>query len=207
MADVESHRVDRESTKLYLDYLDKEMNIMGILSAFCVATVAFSLKELLDAGKDSPLLDMWNNGHWYVLLGSTLLLGAAAWFYQQRSNLAWNYGQISLTLAAPSVTGTELYDWLRDADAWDTWIPYRWGFFFLWPGLAGYGVVAAGFKCSWIARWEAIGIYLAGTIIVLLISWRCAAILAANPYDDDPLTLASFLGAKQEQASAAPQET
>jgi len=31
--------VDREGAKLYLEYLDKEMNIMGILSTFCVATV------------------------------------------------------------------------------------------------------------------------------------------------------------------------
>lgn len=199
MAERQTHPVHPESAKLYLDYLDKEMNIMGILSAFCVATVAFSLKELLEAnGNSAPTLQtIWINGAWYILIGSALILGAAACFYVQRSNLAWNYGQISLTLAAPTVTGLALYDWLRDADGWDTWIPYRCGFFFLWPGLAGYGVAALGFKCSWISNPKASTIYIAIVVLLLAACWRCARILAAHPYDDDPLTLSSFFGVQR----------
>jgi hypothetical protein len=192
VSEQETHQVHRESTKLYLEYLDKEMNIMGILSAFCVATVAFSLKELLEAIAPSPLRTIWDNGGWYIMTGSALILGAGAWFYGQRSNLAWNYGQISLKLTAPTITRTELYDWLADADAWDTWIPYRCGFFFLWAGLAGYGVAAIGFKYSWIANSTAIGVYIAVVLVLLAICWRCARILAANPYEDDPLTWESF---------------
>ena len=194
MTEQQTHQVDRESTKLYLAYLDKEMNIMGILSAFCVATVAFSLKELLEANGNPPppLQTIWVNGAWYVLIGSALILGAAGWFYVQRSNLAWNYGQISLTLAAPTVTGLKLYDWLRDADAWDTWIPYRCAFFFLWAGLAGYGVAALGFKYSWIAHPMPIWIYISVVVVLLAVCWRCAHILAAHPYEQDPLTLKNF---------------
>jgi hypothetical protein len=58
---------DAENATLYLRYLDKEMNIMGILSVFCIATVAFPLKELLEAQKSTPLADMWENTKDYVL--------------------------------------------------------------------------------------------------------------------------------------------
>jgi len=37
--------------KHYLDYLDKEMTIMGILSAFCVAVVAALLNGIFTADK------------------------------------------------------------------------------------------------------------------------------------------------------------
>ena len=37
--------------KHYLDYLDKEMSIMGILSAFCVAVVAALLNGIFTADK------------------------------------------------------------------------------------------------------------------------------------------------------------
>jgi hypothetical protein len=195
MSEQETHQVHRESTKLYLEYLDKEMNIMGILSAFCVATVAFSLKELLEASAPSPLKTIWDNGGWYILTGSALMLGAGAWFYGQRSNLAWNYGQISLKLAAPAITPrTELYAWLANADAWDTWIPYLCGFFFLWGGLAGYAVAAVGFKYSWIANSTAFEIYVAVVIVLLAVCWRCAWILASNPDEDDPITLKRIFG-------------
>lgn len=202
MAELQTHQVDPESAKLYLEYLDKEMNIMGILSAFCVATTAFSLKELLEAKDQTPLMTIWNNGAWYILIGSALMLGAAGWFYGQRSNLAWNYGQISLTLTARTVTGMDLHDWLVNADAWDTWIPYRCAFFFLWAGLAGYAVAAVGFKCSWIAHPTLIGIYIAIVIVLLAGCWRCARILAAHPYEEDPLTLASFFSLKPHKRKA-----
>src|SRR5216684_2950180 len=100
MAEQETHQVHRESTKLYLDYLDKEMNHMGILSAFCVATVAFSLKELLEAQKPAELWQIRDSAKAYILVGSFLIIAAAAWFYKQRSTLAWFYGQICLALTA-----------------------------------------------------------------------------------------------------------
>ena len=37
--------------KAYLDYLDKEMAIMGILSTFCVLTIGLTLNAALGAEK------------------------------------------------------------------------------------------------------------------------------------------------------------
>src|SRR6266516_4768099 len=81
--------------KHYLDYLDKEMTIMGILSACCVAVVAALLNGIFTAAKG-----LWRSvarcGFWYGLVGSVFFLLAAFSFYVQRSHLAWLYGQISL---------------------------------------------------------------------------------------------------------------
>jgi len=190
----ETHIVDREGAKLYLDYLDKEMNIMGILSAFCVATVGFSLKEVLGAQGSTPLALVWEHDAWVILIGSVLVLGAAVAFYVERSTLAWCHGQISLTLAAPAITGSELYDWLVEADSWGTWIAYRVGFFFLWAGLAGYGIAATGAKSTSITNHCALAFYIMGVIIALLSSWRVASIVKAHSYDNNPLIFKRFFG-------------
>ncbi len=199
MGEPKTHEVNPEGTKLYLDYLDKEMNIMGILSAFCTATVAFALKELLAADADKSLAKIWENSRCFVVIGSLLIFGAAAWFYRQRSDLAWYYGQISLTQAAPQVIRFKLFEWLRDADSWKTWIPYRCGFFFLWPGLAAYMVSAVSYDWSKSVRPIALEIYALIVAALLLVCWRSACILAARPYDEDPLTLESFFCGKDKK--------
>jgi len=194
MCESNTHEVDPEGVKLYLDYLDKEMNIMGILSAFCVATVAFTLRELLEAEPNRPLEQIWEYSGWFV---SALILGAAAWFYRQRSDLAWYYGQISLTRAASEVTKTELFDWLKDADSWTTWISYRCGFFLLWPGLVAYMAAAVSYNWGCFAHATALGIYVSMVLVLLWACWRTACILAAHPYDENPLTLKSLFGKEE----------
>jgi hypothetical protein len=55
-------------TKKYLEYLDKEMTIMGILSAVCVAAPAGILNAVLS--KDSDVKSMfWNPGHFFIVIG------------------------------------------------------------------------------------------------------------------------------------------
>ena len=79
----------------YLGYLDKEMTIMGILSAFCVASLAVSIKLL--TSRDALRADqIARSGPVATVLFLVMLLLSAFSFYQQRSNLAWYYGQISL---------------------------------------------------------------------------------------------------------------
>jgi hypothetical protein len=46
----------REDLKPYLDYVEKEMNIMGVLSAFCALAPALAIKELLENIGPSPIL-------------------------------------------------------------------------------------------------------------------------------------------------------
>jgi hypothetical protein len=92
----------------YLQYLDKEMTIMGILSTFCVAVVALVLDRVGSAepSKQTFFYFLWKNQSFYIVLGSSCIALAAALFYQQRSALAWFYGQISLSIKVQQSTGS-----------------------------------------------------------------------------------------------------
>jgi hypothetical protein len=129
-------------TKQYLEYLDKEMTIMGILSAISVATPAGILSTVLADHKEvSPLVaGLLNAGQFFIFAGSGLCLVAALCFYKQRSTLAWYYGQICLTgaLTDEKSVSAELGEWLREADSWETWWPYSWGFTSLITATAEY---------------------------------------------------------------------
>lgn len=81
--------------KPYLDYLDKEMTIMGLLSAFSVALASFATERIVNAEKGF-LHDIWLVGRDHVIAGAATAILAAFFFYLQRSHLAWYYGQIAL---------------------------------------------------------------------------------------------------------------
>jgi hypothetical protein len=123
----------------YLTYLDKEMTIMGILSGFCVATLAASIKVFTSKDASAAQL-LWQVCPLPILLAHAMLLFAALAFYRQRSLLAWYYGQIALEDSGYS-TGCDLYQWLANADGWDTWINHQRGFWFL-AGAFFEGVMA-----------------------------------------------------------------
>jgi hypothetical protein len=56
-------------TKKFLEYLDKEMTIMGILSAVCVAAPAGILNAVLS--KDSEVKALfWIPGHFLIVAGT-----------------------------------------------------------------------------------------------------------------------------------------
>jgi hypothetical protein len=121
----------------YLGYLDKEMTIMGILSAFCVAVPSLVLERLTSAPKESELVEIWSQGEYSFLVASILMLFSAALFYKQRSLLAFYYGRIALGKPLKGHPEPEFKDWKELADSWTTWIPYNAG---VWTG------VAAGFE-------------------------------------------------------------
>jgi hypothetical protein len=130
-------KVDSSSSP-YVEYLDKEMTIMGLLSAFSVATPGLVVQSMAGAAASSPLTIVWNAGPRYWIVGSAAMLLAALLFYRQRSRLAWYYGQLCLarTPNAPEVDEAIL---LRDADSWETWVLYRWAFCALGVAVYIYG--------------------------------------------------------------------
>jgi len=67
--------------KPYLDYLDKEMTIMGILSAFSVAALGGVFTILTKADQIGPTL--WSGGSVFLVAGSAYCLIAASLFYKQ----------------------------------------------------------------------------------------------------------------------------
>jgi hypothetical protein len=180
---------DSDGEKGYLGYLDKEMSIMGVLSAFSVTVLSLYLFKVAGAeDKDGALADVWRHAPWCALAASLLQLFAALLFYRQRSLLAWHYGQIALARAQNAVVG-ELLD---EADSWATWILYRWGFTALTLGLAGYGLTfVMGHLSVDDERWWLVG-YGAATLLAGAVMWRIDWILRHHPYDEDPLARSCF---------------
>jgi hypothetical protein len=153
----------------YLDYLDKEMTIMGILSAFSVVAPAGILVTVI--GKDSQVgASLWSSTHPFVIAGSALCVLAASLFYKERSDLAWFYGQISLVVARGGDETTlagQLEELFREADAWSTWSPYVCGFVNLLAGFTEYFLAIILFAAP--SHWKWLLIYLHKVKIVTFI--------------------------------------
>jgi hypothetical protein len=158
-----------DKAKNYLDYLDKEMSIMGVLSTFCLAVPSLFFERVISADPNSIahdfLVKLWCNGSVYLVIASVLMLFGAAFFYKQRSKLAWYYGQIALKMALPSYTARELDQWLKDADSWETWIPYHWAYYTIIFAAAGFVLAISSVYGQWICscRW-----YFAVALLVFL---------------------------------------
>jgi hypothetical protein len=120
-----------DATKVFLDYLDKEMTIMGILSTFCIAAAALVVDRAASADKASFFKDLMTDHPVQVFIGSALLIAAGLCFYLQRSRLAHFYGSTCISLAAPSATEWSTKRWLVESYTWAAWIRYRVGFLFL----------------------------------------------------------------------------
>ena len=152
------------ATKPYLDYLEKEMLIQGILSAFCVVAAAGVFDRAINtgAGPSAFLRNLQANGTAYLIAGSVALLGAAVMFYLQRSDLAEFYGQITLStlrlfrdMTIPE-DSYNLPECVSRADSWTLWNRYKMGLAFLVLAGAEFGLAlviqsdinACAFGCS-----------------------------------------------------------
>jgi hypothetical protein len=107
--------------KPLLDYLDKEGNVMGLLSVFCVGTAALLLERLTGASPNTYLTRVWESGRTYVFIGSVLLLLAAAMFYRQRSTLLWVHGLLALAIARSHPPD----EYFETVEEWVFWSEYK----------------------------------------------------------------------------------
>jgi hypothetical protein len=128
--------------KPYLDYLDKEMTIQGILSAFCVATIGLVLDKVLGADPKiaSLLSTILMRGFAFVMLGSIAMALAALLFYLQRSYLARTYGDVASAAARNAAESS--WEPLPLADEID-WSSYQCGFAALTVAVFEYALVLA----------------------------------------------------------------
>jgi hypothetical protein len=176
-----------DGTKAYLEYLDREMTIMGILSSFCIAVVALVLKSVAGADSTSGWLfhDLSNHRMVEVSLGCAFLVLAAFCFYLQRSKLALTYGAICMAYAHHDPEHWEGDRWLIEADSWDLWLRYRTGFMLLSMSAIVFSLAVCrseGFDPGWLRPLETASLILimAGTGIHHLI-------LTTYRYDDHPI--------------------
>jgi hypothetical protein len=173
-----------EATKACLEYLDKEMTIMGILSTFCVAAAAVVIDRAASADKTSFFKDILTNHPTQVFLGSGFLMVAGLCFYLQRSRLAHYYGSTCISLAAPSATVWSTYRWHVEAYTWGTWIRYRIGFLFLFYTAVIYcNVIAQEIYPKQPYHWIVEGSLF---VIVSAVILGRIVILLTHPYSNDP---------------------
>jgi hypothetical protein len=126
----------------YCEYLDKEMTIMGLLTAFAVAVPALVLDHIAGAkASEQPTLYwMWQTEQVLLGAGSLVFFLAALSFYLQRSALAYYYGQLRLSLTEARYENASTKRLLERADFWSAWLSYNGAFALLILGFALYGV-------------------------------------------------------------------
>jgi hypothetical protein len=134
-------------TKGYREYLDKEMSIMGILSAFSVLAAGGVLSAVMGSDKGAAC-ELWKHEPLFIVVGAALCVLAASFFYKQRSDLAYYYGQICLVEALQSRDVQRAKELLEEADSWATWWAYSLGFTFLISGFLGFGLSLLFFVSS-----------------------------------------------------------
>jgi hypothetical protein len=172
-----------DALKVYLDYLDKEMTIMGILSTFCILTMGFVAEKLFFPEKES-LYKFWQSVNILCVFGLSGFLFAAFSFYRQRSLLAWFYGQLSLYKAKGD--DQEVDNLLNNSDSWYNWRWYQAGFGFLALAFLELGAACLSSVHAFIGRYEIII-----GVIIFIICAICTSffIIAYNkyPYEENPM--------------------
>lgn len=112
---------EKDRTKAYLSYLDKEMTFCGLITTFSLACALLLVDKMFPKAEVLPALDFKSP---YFISALFLFLFSAFLLFRQRANLAYNYGQISLELADSGFTNKSLDQWLRNGDAWQFWYYY-----------------------------------------------------------------------------------
>jgi hypothetical protein len=164
------------------------MTIMGALSAFAIASVALVANVFAGELKLGGITEkLWSHSALLVVSGGAAQLLAGLFFYLQRSNLAWMYGEICLTLVPGGhPSGVTTRSAIVNADSWSTWIPYRIAFAWLCLGYLFYGSAVGNELAP--KGWLHVSVWAAALpfVVVLVgsvIEWR---VLSVFEYEDDP---------------------
>jgi hypothetical protein len=110
--------------KPYLDYMDKEMTLCGIITTFSLACVLFMMDKMFSSIKATDTTIQIDFKSIYFLMSIISLVIAAFLLFKLRAELAYNYGQISLEITSKGFTGKSIENWLKDVDSWEFWNPY-----------------------------------------------------------------------------------
>ncbi len=172
-----------EATKPYLDYLEREMTIQGILSTFCIVASAAALDRVLAVEPDKAsqfVLKLQAVACPYFACAILALVSTAWFFYWQRSELAWLNGQIGLAvlregrgLAVPK-DGWTMDELIEQADSWSIWNPYKCGLTLLAVSAAEIALVfvVAAFGTTSPSHWLGAGLLVLIGVAAMIGQWR-----------------------------------
>jgi hypothetical protein len=175
--------VPDEATKPYLDYLEREMTIQGILSTFCIVASAAALDRVLAVEPDKTsqfVLKVQAVACPYFVCAIVALVSTAWFFYWQRSELAWLNGQIGLAvlretrgLKVPK-DGWTMEELIEQADSWSIWAPYKCGLTLLAISAAEIALVfiVASFGTTSPSHWLAASLPVLIGVAVMVWQWR-----------------------------------
>jgi hypothetical protein len=169
----------------YCDYLDKEMTIMGLLTAFCVAVPALVLDRIATAkeSEQKVLYIMWQSEQTMLVAGSLFFFLAAFGFYLQRSRLALYYGQLRFSRTEACYEGVTSKAILERADSWAAWIPYNNGFVLLVLGFAVYGAALFAPQSGASHAIPIVGCLSLPALLCIAVNWR---VKSKYRYEDHP---------------------
>jgi hypothetical protein len=149
--------------QVYLNYLGKEMTIMGILSAFAVIAPSVILDRTFGASSLTGGASLWSSQSGLILLASAAMFVAALSFYRQRSDLAFYYSMIAISLTSSAYKTPTTAKFVRHSDRWSAWRNYFTGFGFLALAFAWYGLAVVAYERWWTLagnRWTAGGTFI-----------------------------------------------
>ncbi len=143
---------------------------MGILSAVSVLAPGGILSSVLASDKGVARA-IWDSSGLFIVAGSTMCIVAALWFFKQRSDLAWFFGQICFHEAMKKSDLNGLRKWFECADSWAAWWPYSLGFTFLIAGFAEYLLAASIYVAP--PHWCLLSAHL--HVVKVVFFWICPA--------------------------------
>lgn len=148
---------DINACSRYLDHLDKQMTMEGVITAFCVGTAAALFDRVLAAdvshGGD-VMKQLQGPAHAYMIGAAIALICAAAFFFLQREDLVWLHGEISMTVTrearglSPFTDTWTVEEALNYGDSWSLWNRHKQGLVLL---AAAAAEIALGL---WAATWQ-----------------------------------------------------
>jgi hypothetical protein len=167
---------------IYLDFLDKEMSIMGILSAFSVAVVSLFLQQIGTAKDNVFFQRIFQTGYWYVILGSVLVILAAGGFYYQRGKIAGYYGHIAKSVDFQ--LREQVREYIERADCLKPWVSYFIAFKSLYAGMVFYALALVSERLAF--QWCVVGVTIG--FFAVWASFEAVACIR-YPHLDRPLDL------------------
>ena len=167
---------------MYLDYLDKEMTIMGILSVFAVLTLAGIVDKTVGGSSGGFGAELWSSQPLTISLASTALLLAALLFYRQRSVLAFWYGQIAISVTPSRYDEPATTRLIHETDLWSAWRSYFWAFGFLTIAFGSYAAALLAHMLDLTQLASLVGFFVIA-IVVVSIWWARQRVF--ETFDDD----------------------